>query len=260
MSTLPTAAATVTDTLAAYVLRHADDNLILSQRLSEWVSRAPELEEDIALANITLDHLGVATHLLAYAARVAADGRTADDLAFSRTEREFMNVVLVEQPNGDFARTMARQMLIDAYQLRLWDALSGSTDDTLSGIAARALKESRYHYRHSSGWVIRLGDGTDESHHRMQRGIDELWRYTGELFEMDDLDREMVDRGIGVDLAGLRASWRRDVEGVLMEATLDVPADITQRGGGRRGFHTEYLGHLLSEMQWLQRTYPGLEW
>jgi ring-1,2-phenylacetyl-CoA epoxidase subunit PaaC len=251
---------TVIDRHARYVLRHADDNLVLAQRLSEWVSRAPELEEDIALANTALDHLGVATHLLGHAADLVGGGRSDDDLAFGRTEREFSNAVLVEQPNGDFARTMARQLLFDAYQVGLWDALSGSADAVLAGIAEKAAKETAYHFRHSSAWVIRLGDGTEESGRRMQRGLEGMWRFTGELFEMDDVDREMVAAGIGADVAAQQAAWLARVSAVLDEAGLDVPSPGAQRGGGRSGRHGEDLGHLLAEMQWMQRTYPGLEW
>jgi ring-1,2-phenylacetyl-CoA epoxidase subunit PaaC len=246
--------------LAAYVLRHGDDNLVLSQRLAEWISRAPELEEDIALANVALDHLGVAQLLLAHVARAQGSGETDDDLAFLRAEREFTNLLIVEQPNGDFAMTMARQLLFDAYQLTLWEALSASSDEMLAGIAAKALKEARYHFRHSAGWVRRLGDGTDESHVRMQTGLDSMWRFTAEMFEMDDLDIDMAASGVGVDLAGLADPWRSLVGQVIEEATLAVPTDPFQRTGGRGGDHTEHLGHLLTEMQWLQRTYPGLEW
>lgn len=253
-------ATTVTDRQARYVLRHADDNLVLAQRLSEWVSRAPELEEDLATANTALDHLGVATHLLGHAAALEDDGRSDDDLAFGRTEREFVNLIIVEQPNGDFAQTMARQFLFDAYQLGLWDALSRSADRTLAGIAEKAGKESAYHFRHSSAWVVRLGDGTEESSHRMQRGLDLMWRFTAEMFEMDDLDHSMADAGIGADVAALRGPWHGRVSMVIGEARLHLPSDAPQRGGGRSGRHTEDLGHLLAEMQWMQRTYPGLEW
>ncbi len=253
-------AVAVTSPLASYVLRHGDDSLIMAQRLSEWISRGPELEEDLALANVALDHLGVAQHLLRYAGRVDGRGHTDDELAFLRTERSYTNLLLVEQPNGDFAQTMAKLLFFDTYQLLLWDALCRSGDETLSGIAAKAVKEARYHVRHSGGWAVRLGDGTDESHRRMQAGVDAVWRYVAEAFEVDDLDQDMIDQGIGVDLAALRPEWDRQVDAVLAEATLDRPADPYRRTGGRDGFHTEHLGHLLGEMQWMQRTYPGLEW
>jgi len=246
--------------VSAFTLRHGDDNLILAQRLAEWISRAPELEEDIALANVALDHLGVSQLLLTYAAETGAAGETDDDLAFLRSEREFSNLLLVEQPNGDFAVTMARQLLFDAYQLGFWEGLSASKDEMLAAISAKALKESGYHFRHSAGWVIRLGDGTDESHTRMQAGLDSMWRFTEEMFAMDDLDRELAASGVGVDLAPLEDPWRNRVGSVIEEATLTVPSDPFQRIGGRSGEHTEHLGHLLTEMQWLQRTHPGLDW
>lgn len=239
-----------TTTPLRFVLHLADDNLILAQRLGEYISRAPDLEEDLAVANIALDHLGVAQHLYTYAAELEGRGRTEDDFAFLRTEREFTNALLVEQPHRDFAELMARQLFVDAYQVELWASLADGTDDRLSGIAAKALKEARYHLRHSSSWVIRLGDGTDESHRRMQAAVDGLWRFTGELFEADGV----------VDHAALRRGWDAKIDAVLDEATLRRPEDPYQATGGRRGVHTEHLGHLLAEMQWLQRTYPGLQW
>jgi len=256
----------VTDTittsrpLATYLVRHGDDNLVLAQRLAEYISWAPELEEDLAVANIALDHLGVAHHLLTYAATVEGDGRDADALAFLRSEREFTNLLLVERPNDDFAVIMVRQFLFDAYQVPLWEALERSADPTLAGIAAKALKEARYHLRHSRNWVVTLGDGTAESHRRTQQALDELWRFTGELFAGDELDAAMTTAGIGVDPASLEAPWRRTVLAVIAEATLSEPDDTTVRVGGRSGFHTEALGHMLAEMQWLQRSYPGLAW
>ena len=244
----------------AYVLRHADDNLVLAQQLAEWVSNAPELEEDIALANIAIDHLGVARVLLAHAGALEGAGRDEDDLAMTRTEREYTNVLLVEQPNGDFAVTMARALFFDIYQFLLWEQLARSADSTLAAIAAKAHKEVRYHRRHSESWVTRLGDGTDESHRRMQTAVDTLWRFVGELFVADEVDLAMVENGIGVDPASLRGPWMAAVTGVLKTATLEMPDEPIVRTGGRSGFHTEHLGHLLSEMQWMQRTYPGLEW
>lgn len=230
----------------ASLLGHADDNMILAQRLGEWISRAPDLEEDIALGNIALDHLGVARALYTHAGEIEGKGRTEDDYAMQRAERDFLNVLLVERPNGDFARTMMRGLFFDAYQVELWEDLSESEDETLAGIAARALKEARYHLLHSSTWVVRLGDGTDESHRRSQSAVEALWRYTAELFD-----------GSG---QAYRSSWDRTVGDVLQEAGLQVPDDPYQRGGGRRGFHSEHLGPLLAEMQWMQRSYPGLEW
>ncbi len=251
---------TTRNAFATYLVRHADDNVVIGQRLSEYISRAPELEEDLAVANFALDHIGVAQHLFTYAATVEADGRDADDLAMLRTEREYTNLLLVEQPHGDFADLMVRQFFFDAYQLPLWRALSSSTDETLAGIAQRAVKEATYHLRHSSGWVIRLGDGTDVSHDRMQAAVDRMWRFTGEMFAPDDLDRQMAAEGIGVDVSTLRDEWESTVDAVLEEATLTRPEDPYQASGGRSGRHTEHLGKLLAEMQWLQRAYEGLTW
>jgi ring-1,2-phenylacetyl-CoA epoxidase subunit PaaC len=228
------------------LIAHADDNLILAQRLSEWISRAPELEEDIALGNIALDHLGVARALYAHAGVLEGKGRSEDDLAMRRSEREFLNLLLVEQPNGDFAHTMVRSVFFDVYQVELWADLSFAEDTTLAGIAARALKEARYHLLHSSTWVIRLGDGTDESRRRAQAAVDHLWRYTAELFEGG--------------ASGYRDTWEKGVGEILDEAHVRIPDDPYQRSGGRRGFHSEHLGPLLAEMQWMQRSHPGLEW
>jgi ring-1,2-phenylacetyl-CoA epoxidase subunit PaaC len=234
---------------SSYVLRllaHADDNLVLAQRLGEWISRSPDLEEDIAIGNIALDHLGVARALYTLAGEREGEGRGEDDFAMGRPEREFLNLLLVEQPNGDFANTMVRALFFDAHQVGLWESLTGSDDIELGGIAGRALKEARYHLLHSSSWVVRLGDGTEESHRRTQEAVDRLWRYTDEMFE--DLP------------AAQRDVWERAVGGALAEATLRIPEDPYQRGGGRRGFHSEHLGTLLAEMQWMQRSYPGLKW
>jgi ring-1,2-phenylacetyl-CoA epoxidase subunit PaaC len=237
---------TESESRVADLVAHADDNLVLAQRLGEWISKAPELEEDIALGNIALDHLGVARALYTRAGEIEGKGRTEDDYAMRRAEREFLNVLLVEQPNGDFAHTMVRALFFDAYQVELWEGLSGSDDETLAGIAARAGKEARYHLRHSSAWVVRLGDGTEESHRRSQSAVDALWRYTGELFE----GPAQVSRD----------RWQATMQDVLDEAGLGIPDDPYQRGGGRRGFHSEHLGPLLAEMQWMQRSYPGMGW
>lgn len=244
----------------AYLLRLGDDNLVVAQRLSEWISRGPDLEEDIALGNIALDHLGVARNLLTRAGHVEGEGRNEDELAMKRTEREFLNLVLCEQPNGDFAQTIARQFYLDAWQVPLWEAMSSSTDTELAGIAQKAVKEARYHLRHSETWLIRLGDGTDESHQRMQAAVDRLWRYTGEMFLADEVDEEAVASGVGIDPATLRPRWDETVSSAFGRAGLEVPADDYVRAGGRRGFHGEHLGHLLAEMQWMQRTYPEQSW
>ena len=228
------------------LLAHADDNLILAQRLGELISKTPELEIDIAVGNIALDHLGVARALYTHAGKLEGKGRDEDDFAMGRTERQFINLLLVEQPNGDFAHTVVRQMLFDAYQLQLWEDLSRSTDTVLAGIAAKALKEAAYHFRFSSGWVVRLGDGTDESHLLAQDALDALWSYTTEIFDGD--------------AAGYRPAWERMVIEVIDEAKLTLPTDPYQRTGGRQGFHSEHLGFLIAELQWMQRTYPGMEW
>lgn len=249
-----------TDPHVAYLLRHADDNLVLAQSLGGWIAHAPDLEDDIALGNIALDHLGQARTLLAHAGDLEAQGRGEDDLAMFRTERQFTNLILVEQPNGDYADTMARALLFDAYQVELWAGLSGSADPMLAGIAAKAAKEAAYHLLHSSTWVVRLGDGTAESHGRMQRAIDRLWRFSAEMFETDAVTEQMTRQRIGIDPASLRPGWEQAVESVLSRATLDRPPDVSLRTHGRQGIHTEHLGHLLAEMQWLQRSYPGLSW
>jgi ring-1,2-phenylacetyl-CoA epoxidase subunit PaaC len=228
------------------LLAHGDDNLVLAQRLGAWISNAPELEEDIALGNIALDHLGVARALYTLAGEIEGKSRTEDDYAMRRAEREFLNLLLVEQPNGDFARTMVRALFFDAYQVELWAMLAGSDEEAMAGIAGRAAKEAAYHLRHSSAWVIRLGDGTEESHRRAQTAVDDLWRFTGELFE-------------GPGHVG-RERWQATIQDVLDESGLRLPDDPYQRSGGRRGLHSEHLGPLLAEMQWMQRSYPGLQW
>lgn len=250
-----------TDTaLATYVVRHADDNLVLGQRLAQYISNAPDLEEDLAVGNFALDHIGVANHLFTYAATVEDAGRDGDAIAMLRSEREYTNLLLVEQPHRDFADLMVRQFFFDAYQIPLWEALSSSNDVTIAGIAQRAAREATYHLRHSSGWVIRLGDGTDESQRRMQAAVDRLWKYTSEMFASDKVDLAMVEGGIGVDPSRLHDTWQATVDSALEEATLTRPADTFQTAGGRTGTHTEHLGPLIAEMQWMQRAYPGLSW
>ena len=246
--------------LLTYLLRLGDDNLILAQRLGELVACMPELEEDIAVANLALDHLGQARHFYGHAAQVEARGRSEDDLAMLRGEREFLNAVLVEQPNGDFGQTMARQLFVDAYQVPLYERLSSSADDTLAGIAAKAAKEARYHLKHSSLWIVRLGCGTEESHRRMQAGVDAMWPFTADLFAADEVDAELITVGIAADPGELRRRFESTVAAILAEATLEPPSDPYQRLGGRAGFHTEHLGHLLPEMQALYRAHPGAQW
>ena len=243
-----------------YVLRLGDDNLVLAQRLGEWISQGPELEGDIALANIAIDHLGQARALLTHAGTVEGRGRAEDDLAMFRDEREFANLIICELANGHFGDTMARALCIDAFQVLLWEALAASTDVVLGGIAQKALKEAKYHLRHSSTWVNRLGDGTEESHGRMQDSVNRIWRFTGEMFQADDVDREMAEAGIGADPSSLQARWRETIDDVFGRAGLTIPSDPFQRSGGRMGFHTDDLGHLLAEMQWLARSMPGASW
>lgn len=246
--------------LVTYPLRLGDDALIMAQRLAEWSSRAPELEEDVALTNIALDLLGQARSLLTYAGTVEGRGRDEDALAYLRDEVEFTNCQLVEQPNGDFAVTMARMLFFATYQLGLYEGLAGSADETLAGVAAKAVKEVAYHRDHAVQWVLRLGDGTEESHTRMQAGVETMWPYTHELFETDDMTTRLAAAGVGVDPAGLRPSWRSSVGDVLTLATLDVPEDGWAPAGGRRGMHSEPFGYLLAEMQHLRRSHPGATW
>ncbi len=246
--------------LETYVLRLADDNMVLGQRLGELIAWMPELEEDIAVANLALDHVGQARNLYQYAAELEGGGRTEDDVAMLRDERGYLNAVLVEQPNGDFAHTMARQFFFDAYQVPLYQGLSHSGDERLAGIAQKAFKEARYHLDHSSSWLIRLGDGTAESHERTQAAVDAMWPFTGDLFFADEVEAELVETGVAVDPAGLKPTWDATVAEVLAEANVTRPDDPYQRLGGRTGLHTEELGHLLAEMQHLYRSHPGASW
>jgi len=250
--------------LLDYLLRLADSDLILGQHLGEWVGHGPALEEDIALTNVGLDLLGQARLWFTYAgeieARIAGRGRSEDEFAFLRDASEFRNVLLVEQPNGNYAHTMARQFYFDAWHELLLTQLAHSSDIRIAGIASKGVKEARYHIERSAEWVIRLGDGTGESHTRMQAAIDDLWTYTGELFEMDATDAALVAAGIGCDLAALALVWRERIGAVLVEATLAVPADTWMQSGGKRGVHTEHFGHLLAEMQSLPRAHPGVQW
>jgi ring-1,2-phenylacetyl-CoA epoxidase subunit PaaC len=243
-----------------YALHLGDTSLILAQRLGEWVGHAPALEEDLALANTALDLLGQARHLLSYAGEIEGKGRSEDDLAFLRDPSDFTNLALVEQPNVDFGHTIVRQFLIDAWQLDLFEQLQSSSEPRFAELAAKALKETRYHYRFSSGWMVRLGDGTEESHKRMQDALDSLWKFTSELFVPGAVDEEAAAAGLGPDPASLRAAWLANVEPVLTEATLKKPADVSYRWFGKRSQHSEHLSHLLAEMQFMQRTYPGVQW
>ena len=245
---------------AAYCLRLGDDALVLAQRLSEWSARSPQLEEDVAIANVALDLLGQARNLLTLAGDREGAGRTEDDLAFLRDETDFVNAQVMELENGDFGQTMARLLLVSAYHLPLWQALTTSSDDGLAGIAGKAVKEVAYHLDHARSWVVRLGDGTDESHRRVQAGLDAVWPFAYELFEADPLTERLVERGIAADQAAIEPQWRGTVEAALAEATLAVPETTWRPSGGRRGHHTEAFGYLLAEMQHLHRSHPGVSW
>jgi ring-1,2-phenylacetyl-CoA epoxidase subunit PaaC len=246
--------------LFPYLLRLADDRLVLGHRLSEWCGHGPILEEDIALANIALDLIGEATLFYKLAAAAEGKGRDEDALAYFRDGVDFRNALLVELPKGDFAVTIVRQLFFSVYSLLQMEALTKSSNAELAGVAAKAAKESRYHVRHSAQWVITLGDGTDESHQRAQRAVNDLWRYTGELFLADSVDEEVVRAGVGVDPSMLADAWRAQVLDVLQRATLTVPSVSYMQRGGRDGKHTEHLGHLLSEMQIVARSHPGASW
>ncbi len=246
--------------LVLYALRRADDALIAGHRLSEWCGHAPMMEEDMALANMGLDLLGQARELYSYAAKAEASGNDEDKFAYLRDVRQYRNLLLLEQPNGDFARTMVRQFFYAVFADLYWRAMMKSSDATLAAIAAKSEKESAYHVRHCSEWIIRLGDGTDESHRRAQTAVDDLWSFTGEMFEADDSERGLIDAGIAVDSAALHPQWLDTISGVLCEATLTLPKSTWMQQGGRNGRHSEHLGHLLSELQSMQRTFPGATW
>jgi ring-1,2-phenylacetyl-CoA epoxidase subunit PaaC len=245
--------------LFTYTLRIADSSLVLGQRMSEWCSNGPTLEEDIAMSNISLDMFGQANGFYQYAAQLNGL-KSADELAFRRNEREFFNHQLVEQENGNFGNTIVRNFLHDVFNYLFYTELSKSKDETLSALASKSLKEVKYHLRHSSNWLVRLGDGTEESNTKAQVALEELWMYTGELFEMDDLDNELVNLGIAVDNSALKSEWERMVNNTLAKAKLTRPEDAYMATGGKKGLHTEYLGFILSEMQFLQRAYPDAKW
>jgi len=246
--------------LFEYLLRLGDDSLILGHRMSEWCGHGPILEEDIAMTNIALDLVGQATTILNYAGETEGNGRDGDALAFLRFDRDYRNLLLVEQPNGNFGLTMMRQFLFDAYRKPLFEKLQFSTDKHLAAIAEKSLKETRYHLKHSSEWVIRLGDGTEESHARIQEALDTLWRYTPELFYQDEVDAELEKNGIIPNNSEVEDEWRKTVNSVLEEATLKVPTNNWKQEGGRKGMHSEHLGFMLAEMQYMQRAYPNMEW
>ena len=244
-----------------YCLRLGDNSLILGHRLSEWCGHGPVLEEDIALSNMALDMIGQSRGFLSYAAQLKGKGKTEDDLAYFRDARGFVNCMLVEQPNGDFATTIVRSFIYTAFAYLNFRNLIKSKDTTLSGLAEKSLKEVTYHYRHCADWIIRMGDGTSESHERVQQAFNELWSYVDELFEMDEIDAALIKEGIVFDLKALRTEFDAMVNEVLTKATLQRPSDnIYKSKGGIKGIHTEHLGYLLAEMQFLQRSYPGASW
>ncbi|MFN8574226.1 MAG: 1,2-phenylacetyl-CoA epoxidase subunit PaaC [Gemmatimonadaceae bacterium] len=246
--------------LFEYLLRLGDDRLVLGHRLSQWCGHAPILEEDIALANISLDLIGEANLLLQLAGKVEDAGRDQDALAYFREAVQYRNALIAELPPGDFAFTIVRQLLVSVHSVLLLEKLSQVTHEDLAGIAAKALKEARYHVRHSVDWVVKLGDGTEESHRRAQVALDDLWRYTGELFEHDAVEQRLVGRQLAVDASALRDAWRTQVAAVVERATLKLPADAFMQTGGRSGRHTEHLGHMLAEMQIVARSFPGAQW
>lgn len=246
--------------LYKFILEIADNSLILGQRLGELCGHGPNLETDIACTNISLDLLGQVRSYYQYAAKIAGDGRTEDDIAILRKENEYLNVLLVEQPNTDFGYTMARQFLFDVYHLLFLKELQKSKDLTLSAIASKSVKEVSYHQRFSSDWIKRLGDGTDESHERIQNAIYDLWIYTDELFHQTEADKTMIKEGIGVDVTKLKSTYYETVNVVLEEATLSVPESKYFQKGGKQGIHTEHMGYLLAELQYMQRAYPNMEW
>jgi ring-1,2-phenylacetyl-CoA epoxidase subunit PaaC len=243
-----------------YVLRLADTNLVLAQRLGEWVGHAPALEEDLGLANLSLDLLGQARLLLAHAGEIEGRGRGEDALAYLREETEYLNLTLVEQPNGDFGDTIVRQFLFDAWQFELYEKLAQSKDEKLAAIAVKGSREVAYHLRYSGGWLMRLGDGTAESHDRVAASLSRLWPFTNELFDGDDVDRAVAAAGIGPAPEAVRDGWSRRVDEVLAAAKLARPAEAKFGWYGKQGRHSEHLGYLLAEMQSLHRAHPGAIW
>lgn len=243
-----------------YLLRLGDSSLIIGHRLSEWCGHGPILEEDIALINIALDFVGNATSLLIYAGELEGKGRNEDDLAFMRGEREYRNLLITEQPNGDYANTIARQFLFDTYMYFLYEELKKSKDETIAAIAVKSHKEITYHLRHTSEWMLRLGDGTAESHQRLQGGLNSLWMFTSEMFDMDEVDAILIKEGIAPDLNKVKAAWEKRVKEVISEATLSLPETTFKQKGSKEGKHSEHLGFLLAEMQYVHRSFPDAKW
>ncbi|NKB38514.1 MAG: phenylacetate-CoA oxygenase subunit PaaC [Gammaproteobacteria bacterium] len=248
------------DLLLQFTLRLGDDALILGHRLSEWCRNGPFLEEDIALSNIALDYIGRARMHYSYASDLSEGEKSEDDFAFLRECRDYQNFLINELPRGDFAQTMARQLILDVFYTLQLEQMSQSKDATLAAIAGKAIKETKYHLRRSTDWVLRLGDGTEESHNRLQAGFDAIWGYVPEMFEQDEVEEKLVKLGVAVNTKDLKPEWEKQIGAILKEATIDVPQQEWTVRGGRAGFHTEHLGHLLSELQYMQRSYPGLEW
>lgn len=248
------------EALYKYTLRLADSGLILGQRLGEWCGHGPALEEDIALTNIALDLLGQSNSFFEYAGKLGGENKSADDLAFLRKENEYMNFLMVEQANGHFGDTIARQFLFDAFNYFNFQFLAQSADENIAGISQKAIKEVTYHIRHSREWMLRLGDGTEESKLKIQSAIDNLWMYTGEFFKKDEIDEIMHKAGIAPDLDEIKKNWHELVSGVLDEATLKEPGEVWMLHGGKQGKHTENLGYILTDLQYMQRTYPNSEW
>ncbi len=243
-----------------YVLRMGDNALILGQRLSEWCGHGPVLEQDIAITNIALDLMGQARSLMQYAAELEGEGRNEDQMAFLRDAWDFRNVLLVEQPNQDWAYTITRQFFFDAFNYYFHRVLTQSADSHLAAIAEKSLKEVTYHLRYSSEWMIRLGDGTDLSHQKMQAAVDDLWMFTGELTEMNEVDQMMIEAGIGVDLSAIKSLYDEKIREILNMATMQVPTDTWMQTGGKNGRHSEHLGYILADMQFMQRAYPDMQW
>jgi len=249
-----------TQNLTRFLIGLADDSVVLSHRLSEWCSNGPYLEEDIALSNIALDYIGRARMFYQYAAEIEGQGRTEDDIAYLRNEREFTNLLIHELPINDFAFTMVRQYFLDVFYCQYLSLLCDSNDETISAIAAKAIKESRYHLKRSEPWIKQLSEGTEESKQRIQLALDELENFVGELFLMEEWERQLVNDGIAIDREKLQSGWDKQVQSFLAESEMNFPDSQLQIRGGRNGIHTEHLGHMLSEMQYIQRTMPGLEW
>ena len=246
--------------LIDYTLNLADNALILGHRNSEWCGHGPVLEQDIAITNISLDLIGQARNFYQYAAELKADGSTEDTLAYLRDNHQFKNCLLVEQSNGDWAKTILRQFFFSQYQYLLFQQLQNSKDEQIAAIAVKSLKEITYHLRWSSEWVIRLGDGTDESHKRTEKAVDELWMYTGELFQAAGYELRAASDEVGVDVSKLKEPWLNKVKEIFTEATLNVPENVSMEGGGKEGKHSEDLDNILKDLQYMQRTYPGCEW